>query len=277
MSGPRRVVLCADDYGLSDAESDGILDLARLGRISATSVMTSMPGASPRAKALSAERIAIGLHVTLTEGRPLGPMPRLAPVGNLPLLGQVLRLSLTSRLPVDEIGAEIARQLNRFVALFGRAPDFVDGHQHVHVFPGIRDAVFAAIRQAELSSRPWLRDPSDRLASILRRRHEAPKAMLVHALAAGFRRRAFGAGLETNDGFSGFSAFAVESDTERDMDGFLSRLGPAPVVMCHPARPDATGRDPIGPARAREHAYLASAAFGDLLERRRIELVARPG
>jgi predicted glycoside hydrolase/deacetylase ChbG (UPF0249 family) len=274
MSGPRGLVLCADDYGLSDAVSDGILDLARLGRISATSVMTTMPALEGRADALAAERIAVGLHVTLTEGRPLGPMPGFAPAGHLPALKRVLRLSLMGRLPLDEISAEIGRQFDRFGALFGRAPDFVDGHQHVHVLPGIEQALLAALARVDFDAPPWLRDPSDRMFAILRRPQPA-KAMLVHALAAGFRRRAIGAGWETNDGFSGFSAFAGESDSARDMEGFLSRLGPAPVVMCHPGRPD--GQDPIGPARARERDYLASATFGAQLERHRIELVTRPG
>ena len=37
--------------------------------------------------------------------------------------------------------AEITRQFEAFAAAFGRPPDFVDGHHHVHLFPQIRDAV----------------------------------------------------------------------------------------------------------------------------------------
>ena len=47
---------------------------------------------------------------------------------------------------------EIAAQLRMFVHTFGRAPDFIDGHQHVHLFPQIRDAVLE-VAKAERARR----------------------------------------------------------------------------------------------------------------------------
>ena len=273
MNTPLRVVLCADDYGLSPGVNRAILQLAEAGRISATSCMANGPGWPEAARTLRQldGRIGIGLHLTLTEGAPLGPMPGFAPRGNLPALGPVVWAALSSRLPSGEIAREVARQLARFGEAFGRAPDFIDGHQHVHVLPGIRGPLLRALSDAGLAGRAWLRDPSDSVAAILARRLAAPKALFVRALATSLRNAANRAGFATNRGFSGFGPFDPGRDPGLDMARYLRRLGPAPLVMCHPGSEDGA-RDPIGPARAREHDYLASPRFDALLSQRGIEL-----
>ena len=62
MSFFRNVILCADDFGLADGVSRGIVELAEMGRLSATGAMTNMPGwrrAAGDLKPLKA-RIAVG-------------------------------------------------------------------------------------------------------------------------------------------------------------------------------------------------------------------------
>ena len=69
-------------------------------------------------------------------------MSRFAPTGELPAFGRVLRGALSGRLPLAEIADEFRRQIDAFAAAMGREPDFLDGHQHVHAFPGVRHALF---------------------------------------------------------------------------------------------------------------------------------------
>jgi predicted glycoside hydrolase/deacetylase ChbG (UPF0249 family) len=85
-------------------------------------------------------------------------------------------------------------------------PDHIDGHQHVHVLPGIRGAVLTEVARRYPVHAPLLRDPSDRLNSILSRA-SAAKALTVAALAIGFSSAAHKRGLYTNDSFAGFSRF----------------------------------------------------------------------
>src|SRR5262249_35854312 len=144
--------------------------------------------------------LAIGLHLNLTFGAPLSAMPLIAPGGELPPLAELVRRALSGRLAGGEIRGEIARQLVAFRERFGRDPDFVDGHQHVHVLPGIRTALIAELSKRD-SARPWLRDPSDQWARIVRRRIAPLKALAIAALAAGFGSAAKRAGLATNAGF----------------------------------------------------------------------------
>src|SRR5918998_361679 len=94
MTMPRSVVLCADDFGLTDGVSRGIVELAEAGRLSATGAMTNMPGWRRSAPALRpfTGRLGVGLHLNLTTGTPLGSMPHLAPDGAFPpLKGELAR------------------------------------------------------------------------------------------------------------------------------------------------------------------------------------------
>lgn len=277
-SRPVRVVLCADDYAMTPGVSRGILDLARAGRISATSAMAASPHWPRLAQDLIAAdvKIGLGLHLTLTWGRPLGPMPSLAPDGRLPPLKTLVWQSLLGRLAPAEIAAEIGRQLDAFERAAGRSPDFVDGHQHVHTLPVIRAALIETLRRRGFSSRTWLRDPGERLAAILQR-GAARKALVVSALSAGFDIDAIKAGFATNAGFSGFSDFDAAADEERNFARYLTALGPRPLVMCHPGYVDGPdGLDDLVEARARELDYLRSARFAALLAERRIQLVPAP-
>ncbi|GJD61768.1 ChbG/HpnK family deacetylase [Methylobacterium frigidaeris] len=273
----RPVVLCADDYGLSPGVSRGILSLARRERISAAGSMTNIPAFRDAGPALAELRgtVGLGLHLTLTTGAPLGPLPRLAPIGRLPPLGRLLRLALSGGLKPADVRPEIERQLDAFAAATGRLPDFVDGHQHVHVLPGVRGALLAAL--AGRGWRGWLRDPVDRLGAI-RARPEAGKAIVVAGLGLGFGPAARRAGFSINRGFSGFSDFADGEGFAEAFERSFRALGPAPVVMCHPGEIDDGLRslDPVVASRPLELAYLGSARFADFLEREGLRLVPGP-
>ena len=278
-SKKRGVVLCADDFGMSEGVSAGILDLADRNRISATSAMVNGPDwrrSAPMLRERSGA-IGVGLHFNLTLGVPLGPMPQWAPDGRLPSLGRAIGRALAGTAALDEVEVEFERQLAAFEDAYGSGPDFVDGHQHVHVLPGIRDRVLAVLaRRGDRAL--WLRDPSQPLGA-LRGEGFPGKAMAVRALGFGFAKKAHKAGFATNEGFSGFSAFDRDPDVGAMFERALRRLGPKPLVMCHPGRPEAApgALDEVVESRPRELAYLKSSAFAELLERHGLKLVPRPG
>jgi predicted glycoside hydrolase/deacetylase ChbG (UPF0249 family) len=270
------VVLCADDFGLSDGVSRGIVELAGMGRLSATGAMTNMPGwrrAAPDLKALQ-DRIAVGVHLNLTTGAPLSAMPRFAPTGTFPALKELLAGALKRQVPADEIAREIGCQLDAFVEVHGKPPAFVDGHQHVHVLPVIRPALIRILKEKGYAGRVWLRDPSDKAAAILRRSIGRSKALIVKALALGFAQSAHAAGFHTNVGFSGFAPLDLSLPAGRVFEEAFSMLGDHPVIMCHPGYVDdeLQGLDPAVESRVEELNYLKSEAFGCLLEERRISL-----
>ena len=270
MPHPFRFVLCADDYALSPAVSRGIREALAAGRLSATSVMTTQPGwareAAPLAEA--AAGADVGLHFNLTLGAPLGALPKLAPDGRCPAIGALMAAARRGALDAGEIAGEAARQLDAFERSWGRAPDFVDGHQHVQVLPGVRDPLLAELRRRGLAGKIWLRDSADRPTRALRRGVELKKALGLAVLGRGFAGAARAAGFAVNDGFSGFSSFAP-GDYARDFARYLKAPGRRHLVMCHPGHVDAelARLDPVTTSRERELAFLLSDAFPRVLAR----------
>lgn len=261
----RPLVLCADDFGLAPGVSEGIAGLAEAGRLSAISCMAGMPAwpkAAPRLAALR-ECCDVGLHITLTDHPPLGRMPRLAPAGTLPPLGRLFSTAFGGRLDRQEVAAEIARQWDAFTQAHGRHPDFVDGHQHVHLLPGVREVVLALLMQCPEDARPWLRACWEPPVRVLARRIAAAKAMLLAMLSLPLRRSAARLGLATNDSFRGVHVFAADADYAVMFLRFLQGGAQRPLIMCHPGLVDDALRaaDAVVEPRAGEYAYLASARF----------------
>jgi predicted glycoside hydrolase/deacetylase ChbG (UPF0249 family) len=264
-----RFALCADDYALTPGVSRAILELLAVRRLTAVSVIVTEPGWPAAAAELrSFAGIAdIGLHLNLTLGSPLGAMPGLAGSGRFPSLGALVRAALLRRLPLAEIAAEIARQIDAFAQALGRLPDYLDGHQHVHALPGIRRALLPILVEQGLPDRLWLRDPGDRVHAILARRMPG-KALAVAALTAGFSRQASIQGLALNQGFAGFSDFDPRGDYAATFAASLRSPGPRHLVMCHPGYNEAAlaALDPATASREAELAFLLSPAFSELLE-----------
>jgi predicted glycoside hydrolase/deacetylase ChbG (UPF0249 family) len=186
------VVLCADDYGLSEAVSEGIIRLAEQGRLSAVSCMTWSPLWPSLAGRLDrmAAGCEAGLHLTLTDQQPLGRMPQLAPAGRLPGRDRLMAAAFAGRLDAAEVRAEVRRQWQAFASARGTLPAFVDGHQHVHLLPTVRTAVLDLLAEIEPARRPWLRLCWEAPERVLARRVAAGKAMLLAALSMPLRRRA---------------------------------------------------------------------------------------
>jgi hypothetical protein len=277
-SGPLGFVLCADDYGRSPGIGEAVRALAAAGRLSAVSCMTTTPHWPEEGARLQplAGRVDVGLHVNLTDGRPLGPMPRLAAGGRLPALEALTRRLLLGLIDVGEIAAECRRQRDRFSAVIGRPPDFVDGHQHVHQLPLIRRAVLDVLAQQPPQHRPWLRVASQTVAEIARHpAATAGKALAISLLGAGFRREAARRGFAANRRFRGIRRFRDEPPFSRLFAGFLDGIEPGTLVMCHPGSGAAAEDDPGHPAalRADEFDFLGSEALPRLLQERRLAIV----
>lgn len=274
-----RIHLCADDFGLNAAVDEGILDLVRLGRLTAVSCMAAGEAVArdiPRllAAASAAPRpVQIGLHLTLTEYTALGPISGLAPECRLPGLGAVMVRAYARRLEVPAIRAEIDRQMVCLSALMGRVPDFVDGHQHVHLLPGIRDAVAASWR--DWIERPgWVRycgAPERDLARLPQARFKSRVLSLMSRAAAPWHGEA---GMTMNPRFFGVTDFSPEVPFGPRMRRWLSLAASGEsgaLIMCHPGRVSTPAAgdppDPIHRHRPQELAYLASDAFmSDLVE-----------
>lgn len=266
MRSPKGVILCADDFAVNASASQGIAKLAAMGRISATSVMTLSPRWAQDVSLLQdlRGRIDVGLHLDWTSEFAI------AAGHGLSLSGAMLKAALGG---FDRTAARgvIDRQLDAFEARWQAPPDYVDGHQHVQQFAGIREALVQA-----LTSRYGTRsDPMPYL-----RISRAPagladlKARVIAVMGAGaIEKIAASAHVPSATALLGIYDFTgTQADYAHLMDGWLKAAPTGSIIMCHPALAGEPG-DVIGPARAQEFGYLASDAFALALEQAGVQLV----
>jgi predicted glycoside hydrolase/deacetylase ChbG (UPF0249 family) len=148
MSGVRLIVN-ADDFGISEAVNRGIVEAHERGIVTSTSIMAT--GAKfEHAVELARLRpsLAVGVHLVLTEHRPLIGASAAASLvrsdGSFePHLRQLLKRRLRGRVSIAEVRRELDEQIRR-VRAAGIAISHLDGHQHVHVLPGIMVSSWSA-------------------------------------------------------------------------------------------------------------------------------------
>ncbi|MDA8561990.1 ChbG/HpnK family deacetylase, partial [Gammaproteobacteria bacterium] len=135
----KRIILCADDYGQDPNVSKAIVDLLSHNRLSAVSCMTNSEFWQSYCNLLIPykQKVDIGLHLNLTEGKYLT-----LPGQNMNGLSNYLVKSHLRILNKNIIKNEFNAQIDTFENNIGCLPDFIDGHQHIHHLPIVRDAVF---------------------------------------------------------------------------------------------------------------------------------------
>jgi predicted glycoside hydrolase/deacetylase ChbG (UPF0249 family) len=240
------IILCADDYGLSPRVSRGIRELLELGRLSATSCMVVYPEFSADGPLLkpflgSAD---IGLHFTMTQKR------------SLPF---VAAESFLYPPPVSKMIAAVEEQVGKFSDALGRLPDYIDGHQHVHLLPVLREAVVRVA--ARIGA--YVRDASEPIGAAMWKRPAPLESTYLSCLSRPLSRLARRWDVATNRGFRGARNFR---DTRPFRDLYRSMIAGASdgcLVMCHPGYSDPllVERDGVREAREAELRYFAGPDF----------------
>jgi len=255
-AAPRRVVaVCADDVGLVDGIAETVVALAAAGRLHAASCVTTTARWRRAAAVLGTASAApeLGLHFNLSEGTPLARELR-AVWPTFPGLARLLAGAAVGTLPRAAIAAEFRAQTDAFAAALGRAPAFVDGHQHVHALRGVREAVLDVVAT-------WPVVPAIRSTAHVRGPAAALKRRVLEASGGrALERELVARGIAHNTVLLGAYGFAAA-----DYRALVRRwLAAAPaegaLLFCHPGDV-ADGADAIAAARRREAAYLGSAAF----------------
>jgi predicted glycoside hydrolase/deacetylase ChbG (UPF0249 family) len=137
-----QLIVTADDFNLSKGVSRGILDAHQHGIVTETSVMVNLGDLQQAAAMLAgAPRLAIGLHLNITRGRPVATPSAVAELlgadGQFCGAPQALPVQLRSA----AVRAEFQAQVDAFARGFGRLPWHLDTHHHVHQHPLVLDVL----------------------------------------------------------------------------------------------------------------------------------------
>ncbi|MCY1039775.1 ChbG/HpnK family deacetylase [Corallococcus sp. bb12-1] len=199
---PRALILSADDLGYDPGITRGLLQALREGVVSSATLLVNTPWSEEAAR--QSQGLAIGLHLNLDRGPPVGPdFPREFRSMEGGFIG-----ARVDALPVDVVEAEVFAQLGRAERLLGRPATHVDVHKHLHRHPRVLEGLARVARRAGLPVR-----------SIDTAMRDALRAL----------------GVATNDAFVGESGEAAYWTPER----FAAALEALPTEgvtewMCHP-------------------------------------------
>jgi len=260
-----KLIICADDFAQSPGIDTAIVRLIENNRLTAASCMVNSPHWASSAKLLTADirdKAHIGLHLDFTLFGYRYPH------------GVLTLLSLLRCLPKAAIQNSIEHQLNQFELALGTQPDYVDGHQHVHQLPQIRQVLLAVLKRRYHQQLPWIRiaKPND---------ESGIKGRIIKMLgASALEREAKQLGFKCSSALLGVYNFSG------DMHDYKNRLidwatqakksAGTSVLMCHPAVEGGEEHmhDPIYPARLNEFKVLNSDAFGTIFNE--VKIVREP-
>ena len=253
----KQLVVCADDFAVHEAASQGIARLAMMGRISATSVMVLSKRWTQDAPLLHdlRGRLDVGLHLDWTSDFAVS-------AGHgMPLAGAMLKALLGG---FNQAAARtvIERQLDAFEGQWKAAPDHVDGHQHVHQFAGIRQALVETLARRYCDRKPYLRVSRAPAGQV------DFKSRVIAAMGAiAIEKIAISVHISRATALSGVYGFSGSTqDYAARMALWLQTSPSQTIIMCHPALTTEPG-DSIGVARAQEFAYLSGDEFPAALTR----------
>jgi chitin disaccharide deacetylase len=261
-SNLKKLQINADDYGQNASIDAAIIDLANRKVLTSTSALVLSPYWPQAAKSLVGLPIQVGLHLDFTSTFS-------KQFGFNYSLPTFIFLAYTRLLNAKKIQNMIETQWNKFYAAYGQVPDFIDGHQHVHQLPVVRDALFAVIQK-----KAWGTKPKQWLRSCESQHWRGLKAGIIAILGAKtFKQTASQFGIQTNTDFAGVYDFNQNKHLKTCWQNWLNKLqGPMPVVMCHVAVPYALPNkntidsDAIYLARLNEYQWLASDEFKALMQ-----------
>lgn len=256
------LIISADDYAQSPAIDAGILALIQQQRLTATSCLTLSPRWAEAAKLITGEirsKADIGLHLDFTQYE--------QPLRNS--LAKLIARTVGHSLPRKAIRESIETQLSRFEDALGTAPDYIDGHQHVHQLPQIRDELLEIVARRYAAKLPWIRIAQPPL-------QDGFKAVIIRMLGADrLKNGALKAGVRHSGTLLGVYGFSGDvADYNQKLGAWLHHAQSSSgdvisALMCHPALaiPSSNSKldDPIYEARLREYQIFAGEEFKALL------------
>jgi hopanoid biosynthesis associated protein HpnK len=215
-----RLILNADDFGLTAGINRAIVELHRAGVLTSASLMARSAATNEAIElALATPSLGVGCHVVLVDGTPVLGAQNLPTLVDLhqgrfqPSLGAFLQLLLTGRIRSSEIEAETAAQI-ALLQSRGLRLTHIDTHKHTHMFPAVLRPVLRAARLAGILA---VRNPFEpewsRSAT-----HGAPwirraEVRLLRLLEPAFRRIVAEEGFTTTDGALGVLATGTLDST----------------------------------------------------------------
>lgn len=242
----KRLIVNADDFGMAESVNQGISAAHTDGILTSASLLANGPAfrdATNLARQLP--RLSVGLHVNLSQGKPISPVRQISTLvnagGKLHLAPFPLWLGMiTRRVRLEHIQCEINAQIRKLFDS-GITPTHLDGHLHVHVLPQIFPLLTALAREFDI---PYVRCPVENVAATLPLllKSTGPRMAVLTRSVVAYAISSSAHWLREKPGASGVSyahAFLGLAHTgyldEKTLRGLLALVPDGTTeLMCHP-------------------------------------------
>lgn len=272
----KNIIVCADDYSQNDAICEGIILLAKKNRINAISCLVNSPNWHETHCELNQlkKNTYIGLHLNLTFGQALSAKWQKRYTINFNNLSSLLKQSYLRSLDKECVEAEICAQFDAFTHATGVNPDFIDGHEHIHQLPIIRESLLRVYKQKKLTA--FCRNTSSGWQGFLSW-VSFPKHQVISLLGGlALQRLLREHTISANSSFAGIYNFVKARNYRYYFKQFLRVSNAGGLIMCHPGIKSSDLNDPLHRYRHHELNYFMSKAFLNDLNSEQCRLIQKP-
>lgn len=257
----KKLLVHADDFGISPAVNDAIIALGEQKRLSGTAVMTIFEESRYKAEDLLAiDDFSIGLHITITDQALFNYNSSLVnAAGHAYGIKEVIKKATKNQLDAQDLETEIRMQLDNFYNIFKRYPDYFDGHHHVQLLKPVRKALYNITSALGI-------DVYIRSANMPFIFGVSPKTLVLRSLNKDMQTDVQKFGWQSNTYFAG--SYGKEG-IGAYFDKILSKQKDDLLMMVHPGFVDdiLAARDSFTDGRIAEYNYLNSDAFSQMLQK----------
>lgn len=289
----RRLIVNADDFGLSAGVNRAIIESHQRGVVTSATMMAgagAFDDAVRQVRSLLADQtsFSIGCHIVLVDGLPLSPPAQIPTLleradGRARFrdgLGAFATAAMTRRIKPDELEAEATAQMHQ-IQQAGITLSHFDTHKHAHMFPSILRPLLRAAKACGLPAvrnpfGPADRLPLTRVATNGKLAIRSAEMMVLRSFAPGFRREVARHGLRTTDGSVGVQVTGI-----LDLPTFVEIASNLPEgtweFVCHPGYNDSDldrVRTRLRHSREQELEVLTSPDAKRALESRGVQLIS---
>jgi hopanoid biosynthesis associated protein HpnK len=277
----RRLIINADDFGLTSGVNRGILQSHKEGVVTSATLM-ARGGRFEEAVALAkqAPALSVGCHVVLVDGTPESKADAVSSLMDAKSTGRFREplttfayLAIAGRLDEEQIEAEVSAQIRKLQSA-GITVSHLDSHKHTHMFPVVLRGMLRAAKECGVRA---IRNPFEPLL-FARVGHWKRRFQLrmMGSFRAGFRKSLAQAGVATPDGCIGIAATGGLS-----LETFVALIQNVPAgcweLVSHPGYNDSELdkiKTRLRESRERELAILTSPDARKALRREGVELIS---
>ncbi len=286
----RKLIVNADDFGLTAGVNRAILETHTAGVVSSTTLMANGPAFEDAVTAArSAPNLSVGCHVVLVDGTPVSPPGALdtlvairsaEPDKFYSSLSAFAARAMLGGFDRDQLVAEVTAQIRKIQAT-GLPVTHLDTHKHAHIFPEI---LAALLRAARICGVRAIRNPIVPVKALHARQFKGKahlwkrygQVRILHTFSGQFHQRTKRAGLVTPDGVLG----VIETGSV-GISLLRQTLASLPEgtweLVCHPGYNDAdlrAARTRLLDAREEERRLLTSAELRQFLDEQKIRVIS---